>query len=243
MIRRHGNKALPVMEEVDVPRKRVKGAAELVGVVYKVEVSEKKEGQPEMLWSQVKQAVKDQCSLELLYITFDKALLSGFLVLDENLDTAALKSTLSIQNLDFSIAKAQAVDLKSFWDKHGNHYNGILKKLKQVRDANDKVITFLGTEYKDVDRLKQVFRNIVNSVSNGQVIKGESSNKLDALLAYHEKHEQKLKNKAHYVVDVHPEFPETRCFFVVKEDGTKEDFSFVKCINRLANGIRVKKTE
>jgi hypothetical protein len=59
MIRRHGNKALPVMEDVDVPRKKVKGAAELVGVVYKVEIMEKKEGQPEMLWSQVKQAVKD----------------------------------------------------------------------------------------------------------------------------------------------------------------------------------------
>lgn len=115
--------------------------------------------------------------------------------------------------------------------------------MKQIKDAAQKVLMFMNVEYKDCERLKQVFRNIVNSISNGQAIKGESANKLDALLAYHERHDEKIQGKSHYTVDIHPEFQETRCFFVVKEDGTKEDFSFVKCINRLANGIRVKKAE
>jgi hypothetical protein len=73
--------------------------------------------------------------MDLLYITFDKLSLSGFIVVDQNLPTPGLKDSFMISNIKFSVGKAQASDLKSFWDKHGNHYNGILKKMKQTTDA------------------------------------------------------------------------------------------------------------
>lgn len=56
---------------------------------------------------------------------------------------------------------------------------------------------------------------------------------LKALLVYHKSGETKLKELDHFTVDVHPEYKDTRCFFVVKADGTKEDFSAVKCISNL----------
>ena len=42
-----------------------------------------------------------------------------------------------------------------------------------------------------------------------------------------------MEDLDHFTVDVHPEYKDTRCFFAVKKDGKKEDFSVVKCINAL----------
>jgi len=53
------------------------------------------------------------------------------------------------------------------------------------------------------------------------------------LLSYHDHAEEKLKDVKHFVVDVHPKYMDTRCLFAVKEDGKKEDFSVVKCIENI----------
>jgi len=59
------------------------------------------------------------------------------------------------------------------------------------------------------------------------------------LLSYHENGEAKLKNLKHFVVDVHPNYIDTRCLFAVKEDGTREDFSVVKCIDKIERTFTV----
>lgn len=53
-------------------------------------------------------------------------------------------------------------------------------------------------------------------------------------MKYHEKADEKLKGLKDFTVGLHPEFKQTRCFFVIKEDGSKEDFSFHKCLTNLA---------
>lgn len=50
---------------------------------------------------------------------------------------------------------------------------------------------------------------------------------------FHDKHEEKMKDFSYFEVGVHPQYEKTRCFFVVKTDDTKEDFSCSKCINNL----------
>jgi DNA-directed RNA polymerase IV subunit 1 len=52
-------------------------------------------------------------------------------------------------------------------------------------------------------------------------------------LLKHHKSEEKLKDAASFTVGLHPDYQDTRCFFVVKKDGTKEDFSFHKCLNSM----------
>ena len=42
-----------------------------------------------------------------------------------------------------------------------------------------------------------------------------------------------MKDLKHFVVDVNPTYSDTRCFFAVRNDGTREDFSVVKCINNI----------
>jgi hypothetical protein len=53
------------------------------------------------------------------------------------------------------------------------------------------------------------------------------------ILKFHAKAEQKQKDMESFECGPHPDFPKTRCFFVVKKDGSKEDFSVSKCIGNL----------
>jgi len=70
-------------------------------------------------------------------------------------------------------------------------------------------------------------------------LKEAEAKQVRELLSYHDNAENKLKNLKHFVVDVHPQFMDTRCLFVVKEDGTREDFSVVKCIDNLEKKYEV----
>ena len=58
------------------------------------------------------------------------------------------------------------------------------------------------------------------------------------LLGFHDKKDAKKDGLKHFTVGTHPEHPETRCFFIVKEDGKKEDFSCVKCIKNLEDSLK-----
>ena len=58
------------------------------------------------------------------------------------------------------------------------------------------------------------------------------------LLKYHEKGEEKLKDFDFFEVNLHPKFTDTKCFFVVRKDGSKEDFSYVKCVKEIAKMIK-----
>ena len=49
----------------------------------------------------------------------------------------------------------------------------------------------------------------------------------------HEKGEAKLRDFDSFEVGEHPDYAKTRCFFVARKDGTKEDFSISTCITRL----------
>ncbi len=46
--------------------------------------------------------------------------------------------------------------------------------------------------------------------------------KLKDLLKFHDHGEQKLEKLNHFTVGIHPEYKTTRCFFIVREDGTQE---------------------
>jgi hypothetical protein len=68
---------------------------------------------------------------------------------------------------------------------------------------------------------------------DGETLKENDHEFIKELLAFHERGADKLKNLDHFEVGEHPDFAKTRCFFVVRGDGKKEDFSVSKCINKL----------
>jgi len=52
-------------------------------------------------------------------------------------------------------------------------------------------------------------------------------------LLKHHSNAEKLTDAESFTVGLHPDYSDTRCFFVVKKDGLKEDFSFHKCLNNM----------
>ena len=57
--------------------------------------------------------------------------------------------------------------------------------------ADKKKISFLGVQYQDVEKLKQIFRNIINSTSNNEEILKDNHEKLVELIKYHDKYPKK----------------------------------------------------
>ena len=75
----------------------------------------------------------------------------------------------------------------------------------------------------------------MNLKENGSKLEGYDEEFLKVLLSNHEKHDDKMKDFEHFSVDTHPDYPNTRCFFVVRKDGSKEDFSMSRCVQNMEN--------
>lgn len=93
--------------------------------------------------------------------------------------------------------------------------------------------TFGGKQYDDINKLKSEFKNILCRNPNNVPLKEAEANLVRELLSYHDNGAAKLLGLKHFVVDVHPNYMDTRCLFAVKDDGTREDFSVVKCIDNI----------
>ena len=63
------------------------------------------------------------------------------------------------------------------------------------------------------------------------------------IISHHERADAKLNDFDHFEVDRHPKFPDTRCFFVARKSGEKEDFSMSKCIERMEDQAKAKMVE
>lgn len=73
---------------------------------------------------------------------------------------------------------------------------------------------------------------IVNMSGNGQKLVGKQFDFAKYILSFHET-KDKLKELNSIIIDLHPEYKNSRCFFIVKEDGSKHDISFHKCLSQV----------
>ena len=73
----------------------------------------------------------------------------------------------------------------------------------------------------------------MNNMKDGVKLSDTDTDFMKEILKFHSKAEAKSKDMESFEVGPHPDFPKTRCFFVVKKDGSKEDFSVSKCIGNL----------
>ena len=78
--------------------------------------------------------------------------------------------------------------------------------------------------------MKSKARAILNLKQDGEALKDNDHDFIKELIAFHQKGTDKVKDMTHFEVGEHPDFAKTRCFFVVRSDGKKEDFSVSKCI-------------
>ena len=84
-----------------------------------------------------------------------------------------------------------------------------------------------------MNKVKSKSRAILNLKKDKEKLTGNDEEFMKEIIKFHTKGEEKLKDFDHFIVDEHPNFDKTRCFFVVRKNGDKEDFSVGKCIQNL----------
>ena len=90
-----------------------------------------------------------------------------------------------------------------------------------------------GVYYSDINKVKSKARAILNLKKDGEKLSGNDADFIKELLNFHDKGTEKMKDFESFEVNEHPDHAKTRCFFVARKDGTKEDFSISKCIQNL----------
>ena len=107
-----------------------------------------------------------------------------------------------------------------------------MEKRESVKRAKTSY-EIAGVYYLDINKVKSKSRAILNLKKDGERLEGNDSEFIKELLSFHEKNEAKLTDFEAFEVNTHPDFDKTRCFFVVRKDGSKEDFSVTRCIINL----------
>jgi len=156
----------------------------------------------------------------------------------------------TISEKEFTFEKSAGDNLKDFWNDHGGHYSHCTsnrvraaRKQAKVEMAEKRQLVkraktsfeIAGVIYLDIGKVKSKARAILNLKNDGERLAGNDEVFMKDILQFHHKHDLKMKDFVAFEVGTHPEFEKTRCFFVVKEDGTREDFSVAKCLQALEN--------
>lgn len=202
---------------------------------------------------EIEEAMGKKYLIKIPFVRIGKG--DGHLVLDKWATKAEIIKELTDtgfeyegETITFDVGTDRDRDL--FMKDHGRHVGKIVDKKfgkkfgRPKREVNKKwagPVVFLERKYPNMDALKAIFKGIVMKTRNGVEVDEEQKKKLAGLLAFHSKAEEKLKGMTGFTVGFHPTYNKTRCFFVIKEDGTKDDFSFHKCVHNLVNSLSKKK--
>lgn len=90
-----------------------------------------------------------------------------------------------------------------------------------------------GVYYLDIGKVKSKSRAILNLKKDGEQLAGNDAEFVKEILSFHERAADKMKDFEAFEVNTHPNYEKTRCFFVLRKDGSKEDFSITRCIMNL----------
>lgn len=224
-------------------------------VHFKVEDLNKEEAEGfKVDWKEVERTIKEKFpKLKLVYSRADPHegdLAFSNLRLKKDLIEVLTTEALTIQGKEFKFQETAGEPLKDFWQKQGGHYQFCIqnrlraaKKQARARQQEKKESVkraktsyeIAGQYYLDINKVKSKSRAILNLKQDGERLEGNDEEFMKELLAFHEKKEKKMENYEAFEVGTHPVYEKTRCFFVVKKDGSKEDFSVTKCILNLEN--------
>jgi hypothetical protein len=92
-----------------------------------------------------------------------------------------------------------------------------------------------GIEFRNSKKVLTYLKAVQTQTSNGAEVESKYIRVLTDVLKHHPNWASKFSTYEikGFAVDKHPEFPETRCFFVIKTDDTREDFSLNKCLGNI----------
>jgi len=172
---------------------------------------------------------------------------NGHVVFDKNGTDAAVIEKLMTEGFELEGNKCTLVESD---DRERNLFNKenlaylekiVKKKLgKTVKKAGRALekklfnsLEFAGKKYSNFSGLQTQFKNIISKTRNGAELGDSDVDMLKELLKHHDNSAEKLKGVKGFTVDFHPTYKQTRCFFIIREDDAREDFSLHKCLNNL----------
>lgn len=220
--------------------------------------SNKEENKDEPSWRDLEKHLETEFpTIKLLY-SRQKEFIGQLAISSHWTDTDAVsklqKDPLTIADFEYTFYEPKDEDLKEFWEKHGSHYemcqkqklrrlrkrkreekqaNGGGDKKQKTQEGEEKQYTIAGTTYVNINKVKSKAKVIMNMKDDGQKLEGYEEEFMKEIIKHHDKHDEKMKDFSHFTVYEHPDHKNTRCFFVVRSDGTKEDFSMSKCIKKM----------
>ena len=202
-------------------------------------------------WREIERKIKEgNPTFKLLYSRFSdcegQLLISSVHTPKE--EVAKLdKLKIVVEGAEFVLSLPTKDDTEKFWKDHGSHFQMCMskkitiakKKLKSMKkkvkeELNQKVkgpFVLGEITYEDINKVKSKARVILNTKKDGEELNKFETSFIKDLLKFHKKSDDKLKDLKSIIVDAHPSFKATRCFFVIRNDGNKEDFSIAKCID------------
>jgi hypothetical protein len=215
---------------------------------------EKKDEDYKVSWKSFETMIREKYDrLKVVYTRADKY--EGDIAISSHkLNKAQFEQLVAMKDVDidgkkFDLSETKGEVLKDFWQAQGNHFHFcIAPKLRAARKNQRKVqelkreekvkkqkisYTIAGIHYMDINKVKSKSRAILNMKRDGEKLDQADEDFIKEILKHHHAHDAKMKDFANFEVGPHPEFNKTRCFFVVRSDGSKEDFSVSKCIGNL----------
>ncbi|KAG6520886.1 hypothetical protein ZIOFF_017948 [Zingiber officinale] len=99
------------------------------------------------------------------------------------------------------------------------------RPLESLSTEEEKVLA-------EVEPIMQIIKRILRDSSDGDRLSDDDQKFiLENVFSYHPDKQSKVADQLDYImVDKHGTYQDSRCFFAVSRDGTKADFSYIKCM-------------
>lgn len=205
----------------------------------------------EIKWKEIQDGIKSKNpDLEISYLRFSND--SGHLGIFKSKLNKLIEYNINIDDVTITLQKTEGDKLIDFWKCHGGHIEMCLgkemrKKEKERKEKKEnynenkrenkkemyklkKPVQLGNIKFLDIKDIRQKARTILNNIKSDEKAILNDEAFLKDILSYHP-NENKGHNFEYFTTGQNPEFKNSLCFFIVKKDGTKEDFSINKCLD------------
>ena len=188
----------------------------------------------------IKEFKYENPSIEILYSRFVNN--KDYICFDDSNLTEKINPNFDLNDINFIVTKIEDEDeIKKFWDSSLILYNNHLKFNERKQNKNNnKTIKFLkhkvklGNEmYDKIKDIKNKIKMIRNEYKNNEKILGNDGDILYDLLRFHHNFKEKIKDFEYFTIGNSKGYKYLKCFYIVKTNGEKIDFSINKCLDNL----------
>lgn len=217
-------------------------------VIYSLKASKVSE----IKWKNIQdEIIKKNPNIIVSYLRFSSD--SGHIGILKSNTVHLTTLTIQVEDVDFTITKAEGDELIDFWKCHGQHLKMCLNKTDRIKATKQKEeiraqrenagpkgskykltkpIQLGNTKFLDVKDIRQKSRTILNNITPGEHPLPNDNKFLLDIIAYHP-NKSKAVDLDYFTTGQNPEYDDSKCFVIVKKDGSKEDFSINKCIKSI----------